>query len=97
MGKLNESLIEKWHMACTNGVIIEDGKEVACDPIDFAECLNINSFHRGSDGTRYIWFEDGMYTYRPDGDIMCDTDGDMEYDIIETLEEYGIEFVEDEE
>lgn len=83
-------------MACTNGVIIEDGKEVACDPIDFAAGLDINSFHRGLDGTRYIWFEDGM-RYRPVGDIMCETDGDMEYDIIETLEEHGIEFVEDEE
>lgn len=95
--QLDKSVIERWHLACTDGVIIEDGEELPCDCLEFADGLHINSCHRGSDGTRYIWFEDGMYTYRPDGYIMCETDGDMEFDIIETLQEYGVDFIEDDD
>lgn len=95
--QLDEKFIENWHLACTNGVIInDDGVEELCDGLDYEQ--HINSFHKDPlSGVRSIWIEDGMYTYRPDGYILCETDGDMEREIIDYFEECGIEFIEDED
>lgn len=93
MEKLDNKIIEQWHLACTNGVILEDGTEEQCDGLDFIEGLNVNSFCLDELGQRYVLFEDGnTYTVR---EMMHEDDGDMEKDIIDYLEGCGIEFTKE--
>lgn len=78
---MNKEIIKKWHAT------LEEG----CDALlDFAEGLNINEFVI-ENGERVVWFEDGN-TYRAHAYRMGERDGEEEKEIIETLEECGVEF-----
>lgn len=59
--------------------------------LDFAEGLNINEFVI-EDGVRTIWLENGMY-YIAHGEAIRETDNAKAKAIIDTLAEYGIDFV----
>lgn len=89
--KLPKDVIERWHLACIEGIEIEDGKEVECSGIDFADGLGINRFVE-EEGERVIYFEEGVAAYLASAYRMGEKDGDMEKDIIEYLYECGIDF-----
>ena len=60
--------------------------------LDFAEGLNINEFVI-ENGVRTIWLEDGMY-YIAHGACIRETDSPEAKEIIDALEDYGIDFDE---
>lgn len=82
--KLEKELIERWH-----DTLIDDEHDTF---LDFAEGLHINEFVV-ENGERVIYFEDGMY-YIAHGWKMGEKDGVYEKEIIDALEECGIDFKE---
>ena len=60
--------------------------------LDYGQGLNINEFVI-EDGVRIIWLEDGMH-YIAHGEAIRETDGYKALGIIQTLEDYGIHFIE---
>lgn len=82
MKKVEKRIVNNWYKT------IEDSEKF----LDFADGLNINSF-RLENGVRKVLFEDGVYTYSVDRE-MCETDGEKEKEIIDLLEECGVEFRE---
>lgn len=80
MKKIEQDFVNRWYEA------IDDSEEF----LDFAEHSSINSFVIDK-GVRKVLFEDGVYTYSVNKE-MCETDGEKEKAIIDTLIEYGVEF-----
>lgn len=60
--------------------------------LDFAEGLNINEFVK-EDGERVVWLEDGNH-YIAHGQRIGEFDNDMAKDIMDWLEDCGVDFLE---
>lgn len=60
--------------------------------MDFAEGLNINDFVV-ENGEKIVWLEDGI-NYIAHGERIGEFDGKKEKEIIKTLEEVGVDFIE---
>lgn len=80
--KSKAEIINEWHAT------IEDTEKF----LDFGEGLNINEF-TVEKGERVIWLEDGNH-YIAHGMRIGELDGAKAKEIIETLEECGVDFEE---
>lgn len=85
MNRLADEIISNWY-----NLILDSDSEAF---LDFAEGLNINEFVI-ENGERVIYFEDGIH-YIAHGERMGENDGIEEKEIINLLQEYGVEFREE--